>query len=63
MAVYTPNILGYVFLSFLVLLAILFIAFLMLDINKKRISPILWRTVSLLLGILIFLLIKKVDYL
>jgi hypothetical protein len=63
MGVYTLKILGWIVLISMFLLAIIFIALIVWDIMKKKYLPILWRTIALLFGILIYVLIKKVNYL
>ena len=60
MAVYTPNILGYVFLVFMLAIVLLFIYLFFTDIMLNKYRQILTRTVVIGVGIFIYYVFRNV---
>ncbi len=59
MAVYTPNILGYIFLLFLAAVVLLFVYLSITDIILNRYKQILTRTVVIGVGIFIYYVFRN----
>ncbi len=59
MSVYTPSILGYIFLILLLVVIILFIYLFIRDIKINRYKQILERIIVIILGILIYHMVRN----